>query len=770
MSRSEDNFFNAITYRYFPYWPLFLGLIILSLAGAWAYLNFYKIPTYEVTASLLIKDERKGVNDAKMTESIDAFTTNKIVENEINVIHSHALVREVVDKLGLYAPIYEEDRFKAIPAYSTTPIRIKLKNPNKAEEVGKVYFTYNKATRRVTINGKQYVLDKWVKTPYGKMRFTANKQQVESPSNPLFFSIVSPKKITSSLLGRINIQASSRLSTVVDLTLSDQVPERGEDILNTLIKSYTQLAVSEKNVLAANTLQFVENRIKLVEKELLDLENEVVKYKANNGAVDLSSQSKLFLNNVGETDRKISEINTQLAVLDMVERYIISKNNRAGIVPSTLGISDPVLTQMLQKLYDSEIRYQQLSKTIGENNPILISLSKEIESIRPGILENIQNQRANLMASRSNLSSTSNSYSTALQHIPQKERELLEISRQQAIKNEAYSFLLQKREETVLSNAPSAGEVRIVDMAESSPVPSSPIPLYVYLIAVTVSTGLGFLFVIGKELMNSKLLFRSEIEQCTNAPIVAELSAGKPQQGRLFQAPTDISVVEQFRQLKATMGLYGRTSLKKKIMVTSSIPGEGKSFVSANLAYSLASAGKKVALLDFDLRNPSTSVQFDLREQTGIIDFLNDEICPEQIVKSTPFKNLYLVPAGLNSGDHTDLMVTEKLDTFFTYLEKEFDYIIIDTPPVELVSDVYLLSEYIDITLLVLRHAHTPKNIVQRLSQSSKFKCLSNVAIVFNGVKSRGFVKGQFGYGYGYGYENKYEDKTYRARNVAARM
>ncbi|MCC9138538.1 GumC family protein [Pontibacter silvestris] len=769
-TNTEDKLFASLIYRYFPYWPLFILLLVVSLVGAWGYLNIYATPTYEVSASLLIKDEKKGVVDSKMTESIDAFTSNKIVENEINIIHSHALLKKVVDKLQLYAPVYEEGKVKSISAYASSPIKIKLKRPDKAQEQAKIYFTFDEVQNRVTIDNKAYKLNKWVKTPYGEMRFSKNKNKIEASKEPLYFSIIQPQKITNQLLESISIEASSKLSTVIDLRLRDFVPQRGEDILNTLIKTYTQVAISEREKVAANTLDFVENRINLVERELDSLEYQVVNYKSTNGAVDLSEQSKLFLRNVGDNDRKISEINTQLAVLDKVEKYIISKNNTTGIVPSTMGINDPILSQLLHKLYDSEIKYQQLRKTTAENNPILVSITDEIKSIRPSILENIKNQRTNLIASRSNLASTSNGYNSVLQNIPQKERELLEISRQQMIKNDAYSFLLKKREETVLSYAPSAGDVRIVDMAEASVLPVTPKPLYIYLVAIMVACALGFVMIVGKELLNSKVLFRSEIEGYSSAPIVAELSYVKRSKDGLFKEPTEASVIEQFRQLRTTMGLYGRTFTKKKIMVTSSIPGEGKSFISTNLAFSLSLSGKKVVLLDFDFRNPNISSQFNLYKENGITDYLKNELNNEKIIRNTAYNNLFIVPAGKDVGDHTEILLNGSLlDGFFEYLEKEFDYIIIDTPPLELVSDAYLLTEYCDITLLVMRHAYTPKNIVQRLTINNKLNSLKNVAIVFNGIKARGFVKGQYGYGYGYGYDNKYGDKTYRARNIAAK-
>ncbi|WP_299761820.1 polysaccharide biosynthesis tyrosine autokinase [uncultured Pontibacter sp.] len=769
-SHNEDNLLSSLVFRFLPFWPLFLVLVILFMAGAWAYMSYYATPTYAITASLIVKDEKKGVNSSKIAESIDGFSANKTVENELNVLRSNALMNEVVHELKLYAPIFEEGEFNATPAYATSPIVVKVKSPANAEQAPIVYFSYDKIKGKVIIDEKSHVLNEWVKTPYGVFKFSKNPNKNGVAQNPLYFTILDSRKVARQLSNSVSIETPGKLSSVVNLYLEDTSPERGEDILNTLIESYQHAANKERNLLVEQTLKFVEDRIQLLEKELEDLEEKIVQYRSSQDAVNLNEQGRMFLQNVGENDRRLGDINLQLAVLDNVENYVISKNKTAGIVPSTLGVNDPVLTQLLQKLYDAEIQYQQLSKTTAVNNPLLISLREEIESIRPGILENIRNQRDNLNASRAKIESTNSQYSTVLQAIPHKERELLDISRQQTIKNNTYSFLLQKREETVLSYAPSAEDIRIVDMAQSSRDPISPKPLYIYFSAFILALGAGIALVASKELLHNKVLFRSEIESYINAPIVAELSSVKSYNKNSLKEPAEVAQIEQFRQLRVTMGLYGRTFTRRKILVTSSIPGEGKSYVSTNLALSLASSGKKVVLLDFDLRNPNTSHLFERINLNGIIEYLSKNLNPEDIIIPTDFENLSIAPAGIAIGDHTELLLlNDKMEKLFSYLGEAYDYVIIDTPPVDLVSDAYLLSEYSDISLLVIRHAYTPKSLVQRLAQNNKLSSLHNLAVVFNGVKPRGFVKGQYGYGYGYGYDNKYTDKTYRSRKLAAK-
>lgn len=767
--KSEDNLFVYLVNKYLPFWPLFGLLLVLALSAAWAYLHYMAVPTYEASATIIVKDTKKGVEDSRMTRSMDAFMSNNIVENEIKVIQSRALMQQVIIDLGLYAPVFEEDRYKSILAYTSSPIKIVLESPRQTPYWEKIYFSYDAGRRLVQVNQQHYPLHTWVTTPYGRLQFIPNNKKIRQPQQPLYFSLRPIQQVTENLVGKLTIESENKLATAVSLHLSDQVPERAEDILNHLIYTYNQTAVDSRNKLATNTLEFVENRLRVVGKELEELERKVVAYKSTKGAVDLSEQGKMFLTNAGENERGLEDINLQLAVLEKVEKYIVSRNSGEGVIPSTLGIKDVVLSQLVQQLYDAEMEYSRLKKITAENNPILVSLTDQIRQLRRNTLENVKNQRVSLQTSRANLTATKSRYQTALQSIPMKERELLEITRQQASKNESYRFLLQKREEAMLSYAPNTDDTKIVDQAQASLMPISPKPLYTYMLALMAALGLGIALIWGKEFLTSKILFRSEIQDHTSIPVVSELSFVKRLDKNSFQAPTAAFVTEQFRQMRVTLGLYGRFFLKKKILVTSSIPGEGKSFVSTHLAYSLACSGKKTALLDFDMRNPQASALFGLSGAPGIAEFLDQQAEVYDLIHKTAFPHLYLVPAGRNLGDKTDLLLNGRLELFFALLEKEFDYLILDSPPSDLVSDAYLLAEYCDLTLLVMRHAYTPKRLVQRLDQQKNLRSLPQLGIVFNGVKSRGIIRKHYGYGYGYGHENNYGAKSYLNRNLTSK-
>jgi capsular exopolysaccharide synthesis family protein len=403
---------------------------------------------------------------------------------------------------------------------------------------------------------------------------------------------------------------------------------------------------------------------------------------------------------------------------------------------------------------------------MGENSPAVIAVTSEIERLRPAILENVRNQRNSMVASRSNLAQTNGMYNSMLRTIPVKERELLEISRQQTIKNNVYSFLLQKREETALSSSSALADSKVVDKATVSFNPVSPKSIIAYLAAVMLAFIIGIAVVVAKELLTGKILFRQDIEKYTQIPIVAEIVSLKGKGGVVVNQPDKIYISEQFRHLRAAMGLYGRVVTRKKILVTSSIPGEGKSFVAANLAMSLALSGKKVVLVDADIRGPKTSSTFNLYGETGLANYLQSEAQLEQIIYPGQHENLSVMPAGFCESNPTEVLLNGQLPEMFGKLERMFDYVIVDTSPVDPVTDAYVLSEFCDRTLFIVRHGHTPKAMMQLLDDNNKIKALKNLAIVFNGVKKRGFLKGSYGYGYGFGYEYVYKNKDTKQKGA----
>ncbi|MBC7758618.1 MAG: capsular biosynthesis protein, partial [Phormidesmis sp. FL-bin-119] len=569
-----------LIFRLLPYWPLFLGLFIVSIVGAWLYLQV-TAPLYESNARILI-NERKGADELKTDDPMSAtMSTKQTVDNEREVLISNPIISKVVDNLGLYAQVFEEGALSNKFLYGDAPVKITVQNSGTLKPSGNIKFTGDASS--INIDGQKYPYNQWTKTPYGMLRFTPGGAKIQSDVN-YSFVLIPTNKIVKSIKDGIVVSEANKLSTILNVSLMDKSPQRGEDILNTLMDVYSSSMIDQRNRLAANTQEFIEQRLQSTEQELLDIESRLQKYRSSKGAIDVGTQGKLYLENVSVNDQKVGEINMQLSVLNQVENYVKSRDLTGGIVPSAAGINDPGLSQMVKDIYELQLSAESLRKTTGENNPAMVSYRDQIEKIKPQILQNLRNQRASLSASRNNLSSTTNTYSSALQAMPETERNLVDINRQQQIKNGIYTFLLQKKEETALSYITNGSGSKIVSPASTSEFPVSPKRKMIYLAALFGAGILGIGFVSVKEGMRRNIMFQSEIQQLTQLPVIAEISTNTTGKQIVIGSRQRTLIAEQFRSLRTTLHYLGVNKAKKRIMVTSAIAGEGKSFVSSNLA------------------------------------------------------------------------------------------------------------------------------------------------------------------------------------------
>ncbi len=743
---------------YIPYWPLFILFMMLSFAGAYLYLR-YKVPLYEANATIIIKDERKGYDDSKLIETLDLINTKKIIENEVEVLQSRNLMNEVVKKLHLYAPILQEGKLQSISAYNNAPLVIESANPDSLQISKKILLEYD-ADKGVILLDKTYrgLVNEWLKTPYGVLRFVRNDKFVSDKNNkPYYFTLLPSKLVAAMVSGGLKISPSSKLSSVINLTYTDVSPKIAEDILNELIIAYGEAALKEKNVLAKNTLTFIESRLSIVSKDLDSIEAKLQQYKAGRGAVDISKQGQIYLENVSNVDKQLSDVNMQVAVMDQLEKTASNPAN-TGVIPSTLGVNDPALIQQMSNLSTLQQQYDKLKTTVGESNPMLITLADQINKVKPSILNNIKSQRKNLEQSRSNLYASGGMYNGILSTIPQKEKQLLEISRDQNIKQGIYSFLLQKREESELSYASNLSDSKIVNYAMASNAPVSPKKLMIFIAAFAIGLSCPIAFVTIRESLSPKVLYRNEVESLTNIPVIGEINYSKEKNGLVVKSGVRTVIAEEFRKIRVSLLALGIDKDHKKILVTSSISGEGKSFVSANLATSISLTGKKVVLVDLDLHNPGLGEFFGIKEQPGVSDYLIESGQSVNIVLPIEGnEKLHYISSGILQQDASELLENGRIQMLIKSLEEQFDFVIIDTAPVVLITDAYLLSNLCDATLYVVRHKFTPKMLVKRIDESMNINPIKNPGIIFNGVRTRGYFKNNYGYGYNYvySYENK---------------
>lgn len=741
--------------KYINYLPLFIVFFIVALTASFFYLR-YAIPKYQATASLIIKDEKKGNDDSKLIESLNMMNSKKIIENEIEVLQSRPLVNNVVKKLNLYAPVFIEGNLKSLSAYKKFPLLIECKNPDSIVVTkAKVYIKYDSNAHAVFLNNK-YVgsTDEWLSTKYGVLKFKVNtSNQVNTIDKPIYFTLQTVDDATKNVLKNLKVTASNKLSSVIELKYKAIHPKLAEDILNEILIAYNNLNVLEKNNVAKNTLAFLEARLNVVATDLDSIEKKIQLYKANAGAVDISTQGQLFLQNVSTNDQKLSDINSQLSIINELENQLLNPEKNISILPASLGVLDGSLSQSMSNLTTAELEREKLKKTVAENNPLLISVNDQIQKLKTNIVDNIQTQRKTLEANKKNLNATNNSYNSLLQNIPIKERQLLEISRDQNIKSGIYAFLLQKREESELSYVSTLSDSRVVNFAQSNSNPVSPNKLVILGIAFTAVLGIPIVLIGVRETFSATILYRQEIESLTNIPIIGEINFNKSNKSLVVEAGKRTAFAEEFRKIRFSLLANGINEMHKKILITSSISGEGKSFVAANLAISFSLSGKKVALIDLDLHNSSLGKIFNKQNEIGVTNFLMNEQTEKNIIHTiSGYNNLFFVPSGSNTENASELLENGKINQLIQYLENHFDILIIDSAPVVLVTDAHILSQFTDATLYVVRHSATPKVLLKRFDKMNEITPLNNLSIVFNGVKVRGYLQNNYGYGYGYVY------------------
>ena len=740
----ESNLLAELGQRYLPYWPIFMVLVVISITSGYFFIK-YSTPVYETSAKLLVKDDKKGVDASKVLDALDVFGEKKIVENEIDILKSWPIMETVVKKLGLYATVYHKGDIRDVELYGNSlPVTFKAVNEDSIKAykgMKPTEFTFDALNKYIEINKVKYFNNDTLKLGNNYFIVKINNNFVQKDKNEIYYlNFNSVLKISKSLSNGLVIEASSKQSTVINISIKDAVPEKSEDILNNLIFEYQQAALLDKNKVASNTLSFIDNRLKVVLTDLDNVETNIKDYRTREGVINLGAQSEIFLKTVEDNDKQLNTIDLQLLVLKDIENYVVNKGNATGTVPSLIGISDPILSQLLAKLYDAETTLNQQLKISGEKSSLVVGLQQQILKIKVDLLESIKNIRTTFITSKNDLKLNLANANKILKNVPEKEKQLVQISREQAIKNNIYTFLLQKREETAISYMSSVSDSRVVESATTASSPLSPKTNMIYLIAFALGMGVAIIYVIIIDQLNNKILFRNELEQKTGVPVIGELMQGEISESSLaIQEGKRTMLAEQIRTIRTNMAYFGLKENQKVILINSTISGEGKSFVAINLAVSYTLVGKKVAILELDLRKPKISKELLGKNYTGITNYLSGNANIQDLIHPVAnIPGLYVIPAGPVPPNPSELISLKAFGELIASLKQQFDYLIIDSPPISLVTDAQLLVPYADIVMFVVRHNYTPKVYLALIAQLQMQKKYPNMCILFNGVKPRG--------------------------------
>jgi tyrosine-protein kinase Etk/Wzc len=757
----EQNDFNLreVLHRYLSNWIWFL--FSLFVAGVLAFV-FIKLttPLYQIETDLLIKDNKGTVGGQDdLLKNLDLFSSDKIIDNEMQILKSYTILEKVATALHLETSYYSTGGVRNRAVYGNLPYKVQLIKPSKTIDYSAIYTMQIININQIEINGKAYPVNKPFNFEAGTAIVTATQFDPADVHNSMDVVFNDLTNVVEGLNAKITITPVSKQGTVLIITLEEALPQRGKDILDRLVFEYNNAAIDDKKKVTSSTLVFIEGRLQKLQEELGTAEKRVETYKSGNRITDISSESQIFLQSVQSNDAELSKINIQLSVLKNLENYLTKARDEQAQVPSMLGIEDPTLLSLVTQIGEAQLKRNSLLQTVPITNPIVTSITDQINSLKEAIGLSVRNLRNSLTTIKQQLERKSSSYQSIISGVPAKERGLLDVMRQQEIKNNLFTYLLQKREESEISLASTAADSRTIDEARSTKRPVKPVKPLIFGVFLMLGFLIPAAIIYLRDLLNFKVLKRSDIEKVTKVPIIAEISHSDDSSPLLVATKNRSMVAEQLRALRTNLNFIIPGDKQKVILFTSSISGEGKSFISLNLGASLAMSGKKVVILELDLRKPKLSAGLEIDNTKGLSNYFIGDVEYKDIIKPIPQQeNYYIIPSGPIPPNPAELLVNGKIGELITLLKADFDYLLLDAPPVGLVTDAQILAEYADATMFIVRHNYSIKSSIYSIENFYRTKKFVNINIVMNSIDASGGYGG-YGYGYGYGYGGYYQEE-----------
>lgn len=566
-------------------------------------------------------------------------------------------------------------------------------------------------------------------------------------NNKFIVSINSIDARVGKLQNQLSVDVSNKQVSIIDLGITYTIPQKGEDILNTIIKRYIQSNLSDKNAIADSTYKFIKERLNIIATELGDVENKVENFKQRNQLADMTEQGKLLVQNTGEFASELAKAETQVNVLNGLEKYLKDENNKR-VFPSALLPSDVVFSNLMSKYNSLLLEREQQLMGVTENSPFVKNIDMQIEGLRSDILSNIQSTKKSYLLTRDKLKSQLDAAEGQISGVPQIEKNYLKLARNQQIKQELYVFLMQKAEETAISKTSNMPVAKTIDPPKASFAPVSPKKTIVYLASIIAGFIIPIGLILAVDVFNTSIRAKEDITNLTQVPVIGEISHNKDGDNQIVGNQSRSAISEQFRALRTNLSFYLKNPGEKIILLTSSMSGEGKSFTAINLGNILALTGKRVLLMELDLRKPGLSAKLGVSNITGFSNYVIDSsIKLENIIKPLAVNpNLFIISSGPLPPNPAETLMSEHMAELMDTLKEQFDYIIMDAPPIGIIADAQLLAPYANATLYLVRQKVTKKTqmqIVEDLYVTGKMK---NMGIVVNDIVTK-----VYGYGYGYG-------------------
>ena len=734
------------------HWWWFVASVAICLLMSMAY-YMRKAPRWTTDASIMLR-QKDALGDQLSSLSLLGLSSNTAAEDEVVVLASRGLLYQAIDALNLWDasakrgglrlegefqhPALTIDYLNLTEDAQMAPFAVTVKSTRKGYKVKTKMGFFHRSTTRVADLGSP------IETGVGTIAIHANR--VLSRDTTYRVAHARRELVVAGYRKNITIAQHKRESNIITLSTKSAMPERDKALLHQLIEQYNLNAIVDKNMIATNTAAFIDERLDIITKELSDAENAVADYKEQNKIADIGTQAQLFLHASSAEQHQMAEIETQLSLVEYIDEFLRDETKRNNLIPSNIGLSDASLASGLAEYNALQLQRMRILRTATEDNPVIEQMNAQLASMRQNIIATIASVRESLKIRQRNLQAQDTKFNRQIQNAPEQQREYVRVVRQQQIKERLYIYLYEKREENALMLAATAMPAKILDMPQRDVRSKSPkLPKLIVMclfLGLLIPSFVLYLYV----LLDDKIDDAKEFERRVTVPMLGQLVQNSRNAHIAIHEGESTVSAELFRSMRTNLRYVLSRDVKSPvILVTSCINGDGKSYVSTNTALSLAILGKKVVLVGMDIRKPMLATYFGLKTKGHLTDWLSepDMSLDEIILPSGEHKNLDLIPCGTVPPNPAELLQTERVDELFAELRKRYDYIIVDTAPVALVSDTYLLDRVADMTIFVYRYKYTPTEMIAYLNDVVAQKKMHNVTCVLNGVKGL-----RAGYGY----------------------
>lgn len=771
--KEEKKDYHAILFKYIIRWPWFVGSILLCLLIAWLYLR-YATPVYNISATIIIKDDQKGGsagNDLSAFEDLGIVSSSKNIDNEIEILRSKSLIQDVVDELGLYIRYFAKGRINDIELYGTSPILVHYA-PEDADRLASPilltldYQADGQLNVTGTLNGES--IDKRFTTlpavlsgEAGTITLLTNDRHPIQEDGTVEVTILKPLAVAKSYLRGLNIEPTSKTTSVATVSLEDTHRKRGENFINKLVEMYNRDANNDKNEVAESTARFIDERISVINRELGSTEQELESFKRQAGLTDLSSDAQLAVTEKSEYEKRRVENGTQLNLVRYLSDYLEQPENAGKVLPMNVGLDDTSLSGLISEYNALVLERNRLLRTSSQANPVIRRLDDDIRSLRSSLNTTLTSVREGLLITQADLDRQANKFAGRINNAPTQERRFVSIQRQQEIKAGLYLMLLQKREENNIALAATANNAKIIDDALADDTPVSPQRQLIYLAALLAGIAIPIIAIYLAGLFSFRIESRADVEKLTTVPIVGDIPLNEPSDSDMpsiaVRENENSVMAETFRDLRTNLLFMLGSPEQKVILITSTTSGEGKTFIASNLAISLALLGKKVILVGLDVRKPGLNRVFRLPlKRTGITQYLSASQSTDlrsMILPSGITANLDLLPSGLVPPNPTELLARPALEEAIDQLKQTYDYIVLDTAPIGMVTDTLLIVRVADASVYVCRADFTYKTHYQLINNLQQQRRLPQLCTVINGLdmEKKKYGYGKYGKYYGYG-------------------